>query len=98
MAVTVAQAPSLSLHPTTRSWAGCLHCSTPSPPFLLTLLGGVVFTVSLFGCCGAIRESHGLTRTFTLLLAVIFLTEMAVVLGVYHCRDQVTYGLEDGYF
>ena len=33
-----------------------------SPPVLLTALGAIVFSVSFFGCCGAIKESHVLTR------------------------------------
>ena len=33
-----------------------------SPPVLLTALGAIIFSVSFFGCCGAIKESHVLTR------------------------------------
>ena len=60
-----------------------------SPPVLLTIIGGVIATVSFFGCCGAIMESHGLTRVFCLLLTTIFFLEMVTILVVYQMRGQV---------
>lgn len=32
------------------------HVSTPS--ITLAIVGGLVFIIAFFGCCGAIRESH----------------------------------------
>jgi len=65
-----------------------------SPPVLLTVLGGVIFGISFFGCCGAIRESHALTRTFSVLLAVVFFVEMIAVLAAYHMREQMVHSVE----
>lgn len=65
-----------------------------SPPVLLTALGAIIFSVSFFGCCGAIKESHVLTRVFTLLLGAIFFCELLAMLAAYHMRDQMLHSIE----
>jgi CD63 antigen len=62
-------------------------------PVLLVVVGCLIFFVTFFGCCGAIKENHCMTITFSVLLALIFLLEMGAGIGAYMLRDKVK---EDG--
>lgn len=53
---------------------------------LLIVFGGIVFLISFFGCCGAIRESYCMTMTYATILFVIFIAQ--VVLAVYVLVNQ----------
>ena len=60
-----------------------------STPVFLIILGIIIFSVSFFGCCGAINESHCMTLTFAWLLGIIFLLEVVVGVTAYNLRSQV---------
>lgn len=51
------------------------------PSITLIVIGSIIFVISFFGCCGAIRESHCMTITFASFLLFILLIQVAV--GVY---------------
>jgi CD63 antigen len=38
-----------------------------APPIVFIALGGVVFIIAFFGCCGAVRESYCMTTTVMIL-------------------------------
>jgi len=50
-------------------------------PTLLIIVGCIVFAISFFGCCGAVRESTCMLTTYAVILLVLFLLQVAV--GVY---------------
>ena len=50
-------------------------------PSLLIVFGVIVFVISFFGCCGAIKESSCLLITYGIILLVLFLLQVAI--GVY---------------
>lgn len=52
-----------------------------SPPVLVAIACIIIGVVSLFGCCGVIRESRSCLIVFSGLLIIIVLSE--IVLGVY---------------
>ncbi|XP_025414973.1 CD63 antigen-like [Sipha flava] len=54
----------------------------------IIIIGGSVFVVSFFGCCGAIRESHCMITLYAMFLLAIFLLEVAVGVFLYINRDQ----------
>jgi len=60
-----------------------------STPVFLIILGIIIFSVSFFGCCGAINESHCMTLTFAWLLGIIFLLEVVVGVTAYNLRSQL---------
>jgi len=60
-----------------------------STPVFLIILGVIIFSVSFFGCCGAINESHCMTLTFAWLLGIIFLLEVVVGVTAYNLRSQL---------
>lgn len=60
-----------------------------SAPMLLIVVGIIVFVVSFFGCCGAIRESNFMLITFAVLLFIIFLTEVAGGVTGYWMQNDI---------
>ena len=58
-------------------------------PILLIIVGVVIFFVAFMGCCGAIRESYCMTMTFAVLLALIFILELAAGIAAYVLRDDI---------
>nr|XP_033325041.1 CD63 antigen-like isoform X2 [Megalopta genalis] len=59
--------------------------STPVafPAITLIVLGSIIFVISFFGCCGAIRESHCMTITFASFLLLILLIQVAVAVFAF---------------
>ncbi|KAH8358052.1 hypothetical protein KR084_001209 [Drosophila pseudotakahashii] len=49
-----------------------------APPIVLIVTGLIIFLIASLGCFGAIKESPTLLVTFAVLLAVIFIVELAV--------------------
>lgn len=58
-------------------------------PILLIIVGVVIFFVAFMGCCGAIRESYCMTMTFAVLLALIFILELAAGIAAYVLREDI---------
>ena len=58
-------------------------------PVLLVIVGCIIFCVTFFGCCGAIKENHCMTMTFSILLALILLVELGAGIGAYMTKDRV---------
>ena len=55
---------------------------------LLLAVGVIVFVISFFGCCGALRENYCMVTTFAVLLTMIFILEIAAaVLGFAFHKD-----------
>jgi CD63 antigen len=59
-------------------------------PVLLIVVGCIIFFVTFFGCCGAIKENHCMTITFSVLLAFIFLLELGAGIAAYMLRSDVS--------
>ncbi|XP_017791370.1 PREDICTED: CD63 antigen-like isoform X2 [Habropoda laboriosa] len=53
------------------------------PSITLIVVGSIIFVVSFFGCCGAIRESHCMTITFASFLLFILLIQVAVAVYAF---------------
>ncbi|XP_017882575.1 23 kDa integral membrane protein-like [Ceratina calcarata] len=60
-----------------------LDTSLQFPAITLIVIGSIVFVVSFFGCCGAIRESHCMTITFASFLLFILLVQVAVAVFAF---------------
>ncbi|XP_061471367.1 CD63 antigen [Rhineura floridana] len=59
------------------------------PPITILIVGIIVFFISFFGCCGAMKENYCMVTTFAVLLTLIFLVEIAAAIAGYIFRDQV---------
>lgn len=58
-------------------------------PVLLVVVGCIIFFVTFFGCCGAIKENHCMTLAFSVFLALILLIELGAGIASYTFRDEV---------
>lgn len=67
-----------------------LHDVNPtSAAIALIAFGGIIFLISFFGCCGAIRESYCLMMTYASILLVIFIAQVVVAVLVLVYREDV---------
>lgn len=64
------------------------------PAITLIVLGSIIFVISFFGCCGAIRESHCMTITFASFLLFILLVQVAVAVFAFVNVKNVVDGNE----
>jgi len=60
----------------------------------LIVVGCVVTIVSFFGCCGAIKENTCLLYTFSILLAIVFLAELAGCIVAFVYQDDIKSDLQ----
>ncbi|XP_047107549.1 leukocyte surface antigen CD53-like [Schistocerca piceifrons] len=58
------------------------------PAIVLTTLGAIVLIVSFFGCCGAIKENSCMMKTYTALVIIIVLIEVAIGITAFVFRDD----------
>ncbi|CAI9546732.1 unnamed protein product [Staurois parvus] len=63
------------------------NVSTSGAPIVLIVVGVVIFFISFFGCCGAVKENYCMVTTFAVLLGVIFLVEIAAAIAGYVFRN-----------
>ncbi|XP_055599594.1 CD63 antigen [Uranotaenia lowii] len=63
-----------------------------SVPTFLVVIGSFIFVIAFFGCCGAYKENYCMTLTFSVLLVLIFILELAAGISGYVLRNQ-TYNL-----
>lgn len=59
-----------------------------SAPALLIAVGAIVFIVSFFGCCGAVKENHCMILTFSIMLLLVFILELSGGIAGYVLRDR----------
>lgn len=54
-------------------------------PILFIVIGAIIFIIAFFGCCGAIKESHCMTVTYSTFLMIMLLAQivLAIVVFVY---------------
>jgi len=58
-------------------------------PVLLVVVGCIIFFVTFFGCCGAIKEHHCMTLAFSVFLSLILIIELGAGCASYAFRQQV---------
>lgn len=64
-------------------------------PVLMIIVGVIVFLVSFFGCCGAVKENHCMIITFSVLLMLMFALELGAGITGYMMRGEVGNMLEN---
>ncbi|XP_011181475.3 CD63 antigen [Zeugodacus cucurbitae] len=52
-------------------------------PIIIIVLGCIIFVISFFGCCGAIRESSCCMTTYAVLMLIMFCLQIALVIWVF---------------
>lgn len=56
---------------------------------LIIVVGAIIFFIAGFGCCGAIKENYVCTMVFAVLLAVIFIFELAGGIAGFVMRNEL---------
>lgn len=51
-----------------------------SAAVFIIVIGIIIVIISFFGCCGAYRESHWMLITFSVLLSIVFVLEIAAAI------------------
>lgn len=59
-----------------------------SIPTFLIVIGSFVIVISFFGCWGALKENYCLILTFSVLLGIIFILELAAGISGYVLRSD----------
>ncbi|XP_059469010.1 uncharacterized protein LOC132192849 [Neocloeon triangulifer] len=61
---------------------------------ILIGIGGFIFCIAFLGCCGAIKESTCMLRTFGFILLIIFLIQMIGDILVFVYKEEVNFKIE----
>ncbi|XP_054738361.1 CD63 antigen [Anastrepha obliqua] len=57
-------------------------------PILIIILGCIIFVISFFGCCGAIRENSCCMTTYAVFMFILFCLQVALVVWVFVQRAE----------
>lgn len=77
------------VHSYARTYLDFIGQSSISAAVLVIVLGVIVFFVAFFGCCGAIKENHCMVLTFSVLLFILFIMELAAGGAGYAFRNEL---------
>ena len=61
----------------------------PHAAFLVIGVGVIVFLVGFLGCCGAMTGNYCMLMTFSILMGIIFLAEVAVTVLSFTYKSQI---------
>jgi len=66
-------------------------------PVILVVLGSVIFIISFFGCCGAIRESQCMVSTYALFLLVLVVGQIIIAVFAFMYTGDLADAARKGY-
>jgi len=58
-------------------------------PIFIMIVGGVIFIVAFFGCCGAYKESSCMIYTYAVLLSVILICEIGAGIAAFALKGDL---------
>jgi len=70
--------------------------SITTAPVFLIIIGAIIFIVGFLGCCGAWKENYCMITTFAVILAIIFILEIAAGAVAYVYRGKIKTYVENG--
>jgi len=66
-------------------------------PIVVVVLGSVIFIISFFGCCGAIRESQCMVSTYAFLLLVLVICQIVVAVFAFLYTEEFSNKAQKGF-
>jgi len=72
-----------------RDYLNFLGDNYVNTPIFIIIVGGVIFVVAFFGCCGAWKESRCLIYTYALFLAVILVAQIGAGIAAYMLKGDL---------
>lgn len=67
-----------------------------SVSILLIAVGGIIFVISFFGCCGAVKKNTTMLTIFIILLFLVLILEIAGAITAYVYKGKLKGYVEDG--
>ncbi|XP_017474773.1 PREDICTED: 23 kDa integral membrane protein-like [Rhagoletis zephyria] len=64
-------------------------------PIIIIILGCIIFVISFFGCCGAIRENSCCMTTYAVFMFILFCLQVALVVWVFVQRSEFLKTMRD---
>jgi len=69
-------------------------------PIFIIILGGVIFAIAFFGCCGAWQENKCLIYTYSVLLVIILIAQVAAGVTAFvlkgDLKTEITKNMNNG--
>jgi len=66
------------------------------PPNLFIAAGAIIFIIAFLGCYGSWKESHCMMITYSVLLALLLVLELAAAFSAFALKDDVERIFKDG--
>lgn len=66
-------------------------------PITIVVLGSIVFIISFFGCCGAIRENQCMVSTYAFFLLVIIVLQIVLAVFAFMYTSDLAQAAYDGF-
>lgn len=67
-----------------------------TPPNLFIAVGVFIFIIAFLGCCGAYRENHCMILTYSVLVGLILVLELAGAFAAFALKDDVKMLMQNG--
>jgi len=64
--------------------------------YVLIGIGGIIFIVAFFGCCGAIKENYCMLITFAVCILFVFVLEIGTVVAGFVLKSAIGNTVTDG--
>ncbi|CAD7015438.1 23 kDa integral membrane protein [Ceratitis capitata] len=64
-------------------------------PIIIIILGCIIFVISFFGCCGAIRENSCCMTMYAVFMFILFCLQVALVVWVFVQRAEFLKAMSD---
>lgn len=64
--------------------------------YVLIGIGGIIFIVAFFGCCGAIKENYCMLNTFAVCIIFVFILEIGAVGAGFVLKGAISKTVTDG--
>ncbi|RVE43294.1 hypothetical protein evm_012053 [Chilo suppressalis] len=65
------------------------HGQIQIAPISAMVVGGVVFLIAFFGCCGAIRESNCMLVTYSIFMLILMVAMIALATAIFVSLEKV---------
>ncbi|CAB3240714.1 unnamed protein product [Arctia plantaginis] len=64
-------------------------------PITAMVVGGVVFLIAFFGCCGAIRESNCMLVTYSVFMLILMVVKLTLAILIFVKLDDIVKQIPD---
>ncbi|KAG5678520.1 hypothetical protein PVAND_008187 [Polypedilum vanderplanki] len=66
-------------------------------PIIIVVLGSIIFIISFFGCCGAIRENQCMVSTYAFFLLILVVLQIVIAVFAFMYTGELAKAAENGF-